>query len=467
MSQPLWKIKAAKSAPSSVSAGDAYQRALFWQSQRTAQDKAMYDKFLAGDVSTGYDELKSYLDKRMGIGSVEKMGIQSMKEAGLEKKTDNDDDLQETMFLNASIDWNAYSKYLDERKGQESVGSDDYLRIESRRLGAFETTQKAEESLWKTKFDTGDFSYKQYKELLQGRLNQYAEKSVRNSEIASTLFKLTPEYRKQELDQLFNNKAWGEKYSDNLAGYISSLKSLRAKYGEGSPEYVSVDGAITGANNKFTEYQNFNAVTNLGNQVSAKQGEVNQKLGIYQNALEIWRADPSAANKTALDGAWNDYNNRVTEYNSLFTQYQDAKSKPLGDLPIPDIQAGYKELIEKPAETILPPEKAPVEGAPPAAGSQPAGTVPPPGSQPTQPPQVQTPTPITDPYAGLYYLADPKMISKWYGEDRIVRGTNGKVYLKAGIAQPRYVSDPKEIPKLGEQNIWRSPDGKIYANPFA
>ena len=56
---------------------------------------------------------------------------------------------------------------------------------------------------------------------------------------------------------------------------------------------------------------------------------------------------------------------------------------------------------------------------------------------------------------------------KWYGEDKIVRGTNKKVYLKKGIAAPRYVSNPKEIPKLGENQIYRDPSGRIYANPFA
>jgi len=417
-----------------------------------AEDDAMWTKFTNGDIGAGYDELKSYLDKRVGIGGKETGRIKSMGETGLEIKTDWNDDLQENLFLNAQIKWEDYSKYLDERKGAEAVGSEDAVRIETRRAAGFEITQKAEESLWRTKFDTGDFSYDQYKEKLQGRLAQYAENSTRHSEVASTLFKLTPEYRKQELDQLYNNKHWGEKGSDNLAGYISALKSLRAKYGEGSPEYVSVDGAITKANNDYTAYENYNTVTNLGNQVTAKQGDVSQKQGVYQNALAVWQNSPDAANRTALDAAWNAYNNSVIEYNSLFDQYQSAKTKPLADLPLPDIAAGYKDLIDKPAEATLAKEKAPVEGPP-------ATTTPPPA-------QTQTPTPVTDPYAGLYYLNDPKMI-KWYGEDRIVRGTNNKVYLKKGIAAPRYVTNPKEIPKLGENQIYRDPSGKIYANPFA
>ena len=201
MAEPLWKIKAAKAAPSTVSASDAYERARFWQSQRTAEDKAMFDKFMNGDVSAGYDELKSYLDKRIGIGGMERMGIKAMGEAGLEIKTDNDDELQENLFLNAKIDWNTYSGYLDERKKSEAAGSEDATRIETRRTGGFEITQKAEENLWKTKFDTGDFSYDQYKEKLQGRLGQYAENSTRHSSIADTLYKLTPEFRRQNIEK--------------------------------------------------------------------------------------------------------------------------------------------------------------------------------------------------------------------------------------------------------------------------
>ena len=441
MSEPLWKIKAAKAAPSTVSASDAYERALFWQSQRMAEDDAMWTKFTNGDIGAGYDELKSYLDKRVGIGGKETGRIKQMGETGLEIKTDWNDDLQENLFLNAKIDWADYSKYLDERKGAEAAGSEDAVRIETRRATGFEITQKAEESLWRTKFTTGEFSYDQYKEKLQGRLAQYAENSPRHSEVADILLKLTPEYRKNELDQLYNNKHWGEKGSDNLAGYISELKALREMYGEGSPEYVSIDGAITKANNDYTAYENYNTVTDLGNQVTAKQGDVNQKNGVYQNALAMYQSDPSAANRTALDAAWNAYNNSVIEYNSLFDQYQDAKSKPLADLPLPDIAASRKDLIGKPAEQILAEDQ-------------------------TQTDQTQTPTIVTDPYAGLFYLKDPKMI-KWYGEDKIVRGTNKKVYLKKGIAAPRYVSNPKEIPKLGENQIYRDPSGRIYANPFA
>lgn len=439
---PKWKTpRNVKTIKTSLQ--EAIVQARFFQQLRITQDNSAYSQYEAGEIT--FDELSAYLTNRLrrAVGEFEKGTVRDLITKGTEKEQDVQDLYHWNLFSSGHFTIQQYRDYIEFRKTEEEEGSSDFLTLDTDLQSAEDTNRTNLRTHWANEFEHGQLSYNDYRSNLEGQLSFYETNSSTWADINRSLLEITPEYRLNELEQMYREGFWGTPtaeggfdFSSNTLGYIAALQDYHGKLAEGSGEEVRVRDVITDAREVMRLHGISVDVAHSASNMNILYNQVTTAEGNYLKIRTDWQ--DGRATFEQVEAAWNAYQIKLGEYNTAFEAHQvlAASQTDVTRFPLPTVQP-------TPA-----PQTAPqIPTAPPAAPPE----APPQAPAPEPEPAPAPPTPTIP--SGAIQLTDTSQLFKLGGDESKLYRQGSTIYLRPEFF--RRISDPSELSQFTEEQIFR------------
>jgi len=396
-----WTITKKKPEKLAVSLANSYNTARFWQNQRLTTDNFQFAKYLAGDVS--YDDLSLYFKGRMrGAGFTELQNIEDLALKAKEKKESIDDETEWNKFAGGLSSFDEYNNYVDGRISSVEENTPEYASLLDLQNAGVEKNRLNEEFDVYNRYQAGQIGFNEYRNFLNDRSALYDPGSERAVGIQNVITSMEPQYKVNQLNNLYRSNFWGDDIEDNLVGYEGSIKELMGTYGVGSPERMEIE-------NLFAEVSNTVKLVRQREAVNSSASNLNQSISTYNSLVRQYERDLTnfkngIIDQTQIDNSFNALTKAGEQLTEAEKFYNDISAKAPAEFT-----SGF--TFQKP-ELVAPEIQNVIQ---PSIPAQPAQTPQAPAQQTAQQIQQQT-TPAQTPQPTTREVPSDKIIQEEKGK---------------------------------------------------